>query len=129
MILKEGQAAIHTAGERLEHLETWMRRTFIPITISAVMTAVLAIVGAYGAYEYIRIKCVVVEARSQMAKGLESFSADMQKKAQEFRDSRGSRAEMEKIARDIRADFEKKVLDFRTDIQKKTLAHRPERMP
>jgi hypothetical protein len=62
MRLKVRQAAV-AAADRLEANETWSRRSFITLLVIAHLTAVPAVVFAYGACEYMRIKFYEVTAK------------------------------------------------------------------
>jgi hypothetical protein len=71
---------VTTAGERLEAIETWTRRTFVASVVTAHLTAVLAAAALYGGYEYMRIKSALSEAQATAAKSMDEFRAKMHEK-------------------------------------------------
>jgi hypothetical protein len=58
--------AVKTAGERLEAIEAWSRRTFIAAAFAAACTGILASATLYVGYEYIQLR----RAASQVASSL-----------------------------------------------------------
>lgn len=114
MIQHEKQAAIVTAGERLEAIETWMRRTFVASLVIAHLTAVLAAAALYGGYEYMRIKSAVSEAQAKFAKGMEDLRAPTPaRKAVDTSDLRDTKAELAQVVLNTRTDLEKIARDMR----------------
>ena len=71
MTLKE--QAVQTAGERLERLETWMRRTCIAMTVTAALVAFLAMIAAYCAYDYVCLKNALAEISTKAASDLKQL--------------------------------------------------------
>lgn len=51
--------AVKTAGERLEAIETWARRTFYAAIVGAACLAPVAICATFAIYQYIRVSIAI----------------------------------------------------------------------
>jgi hypothetical protein len=73
MALAERSEAVRTAGERLEAIEAWSRRTFVAAAFGAAMLAILAGLAVYVGIDYLQMKAAMGEAAA-------SFQRDMQQR-------------------------------------------------
>jgi hypothetical protein len=57
--------AVRTAGDRLEAIETWTRRTFIACVVAAAFLGVIATAILYVGYDYVRLKWAASDAAQE----------------------------------------------------------------
>jgi hypothetical protein len=68
----DGQSeVVKTAGERLQAIEAWSRRTFYATVIGASFLGIMASMTVFVAYVYLRVTMAVSEASAAISRGMD----------------------------------------------------------
>jgi hypothetical protein len=77
VIDEERSQAVKSAGDRLEAIERWSRRTFYATVVGACFLGILASATVYGGYVYVRLTMAVGEASAEFSRSMEEARARM----------------------------------------------------